>query len=106
MTTPFVITDIRDEKQHRLLLATAINRILKGVANNTGTVTLTAGTTATTVSDNQFESGMVPLLTPTTANAAGALATTYVSARTNGSFTLTHANDASTDRTFLYVRWG
>lgn len=83
-----------------------INLILKGRMNNTGSVTLTANAATTAVSDNRFESSMVPLLTPTTANAATALATTYVSARDTGTFTLTHANDAQTDKTFLYVRVG
>ena len=95
-----------EESRHRLLLATTVNEILKGRANNTGSVTLTAGATTTTVTDNLFGSNMVPLLVPTTANAAAALATTYVSARANGSFTLTHANAATSNRTFLYVRWG
>lgn len=89
-----------------LLLSTTLNEVLKGRANNTGTLTLTDNVTTTAVEDNQFQSDMVPLLIPTTANAAGALATTYVSARANGSFTLTHANAATTDRTFLYARWG
>lgn len=92
--------------QQMLLVATTINEVLKGRANNTGSVTLEDGATSTVVEDNLFQSDMVPLLIPTTANAAGALATTYVSARANGSFTLTHANAVTTDRTFLYVRWG
>ena len=105
MTVP-VLPLTGSEATHRTLIATTVNEILKGRANNAGSVTLTAGTTSTTVTDNLFESSMVPLLVPTTANAAGALATTYVSARANGSFTLTHANAATVDRTFLYVRWG
>lgn len=95
-----------EQTAHRYTLATAINQLLKGRSNNTGQVTLTPGATTTTVVDNQFNSDMVPLLMPTTANAAAALATTYVSARSKGSFTLTHANTGSADRTFLYVRWG
>lgn len=95
-----------DSKQQVLLISTTLNEVLKGRANNTGTLTLEDGVTTTVVEDNLFQSDMVPLLMPTTANAAGALATTYVSARANGSFTLTHANAASTDRTFLYARWG
>lgn len=89
-----------------LLLSTTLNEVLKGRANNTGTLTLAAGVTTTVVADNLFQSDMVPLMTPTTSNAATALATTYVSVRANGSFTLTHANTGTTDRTFLYARWG
>jgi hypothetical protein len=46
------------------------------------------------------------LLMPKTANAAAALASTYVTATAPGTFTLTHANTASTDRTFGYVNVG
>jgi len=84
--------------------AQAINGLIDGKADVAKTFTLTAGATSTVVSDNKFESGMVPVFSPTTANAAGAVATTYVSARTQGSFTLTHANTGTTDRVFLYVR--
>jgi hypothetical protein len=48
----------------------------------------------------------VVIWAPTTANAAGAMTNLYLSARDRGSFTLTHANAATTDRTFLYVRLG
>lgn len=106
MTQPFIPTTSPNESQHRLVLATAVNELLKGRANNTGVVTLRANQPTTTVDDNLFNSDMVPLLIPTTANAAAALATTYLSARDFGSFTLTHANASTTDRTYLYVRWG
>lgn len=86
--------------------AESINGLIDGKLDVVGTLTLADGATSTVVSDNKFESNMVPVLIPTTANAAAALATTYLSARANGSFTLTHANDASTDKTFLYVRLG
>jgi len=88
------------------VLARAINALIQGRANNVDTFTLTAGVTTTVVSNNLFQSGMVPVFVPTTANAAGALATTYVSARANGSFTVTHANAGTTDRTFLVLFWG
>lgn len=106
MTVPVLLPTNPDTKQQVLLASITINELLKGRMNNTGTVTLTAGATSTAVADNQFQSGQVPLLIPTTANAAGALATTYLTARNNGTFTLTHANAVSTDRTFLYVRIG
>lgn len=91
---------------HRQLIAETINKMLSGRANNAGTLTLTAGATTTAVIDPAFESSMVPILIPTTANAAAAVTNVYLSTRVNGSFTLTHANTATTDRTFLYVRWG
>lgn len=86
--------------------AESINGLIDGKSAVTGSVTLTANATSTVVSDNKFESAMVPVFVPLTANAAAALATTYVSARAQGSFTLTHANNAQTDRTLAYVRLG
>lgn len=106
MTLPFLQTDKVPEGFHRTQIATAVNQILKGRANNTGTVTLTANAASTTVTDTAFQSDMWPILIPTTANAAAAIASTYVSARSNGSFTLAHANNAQVDKTFGYVRWG
>jgi hypothetical protein len=80
-----------------------IEGLLNGRSRNRGTVTLTANVTTTAVDDARFESGQTVVLVPMTANAAGALATTYVSARTAKQFTLTHANTATTDRTFEYI---
>lgn len=95
-----------DDRTHRQLIADTINKILRGRANNVGSFTLAASTVNTVVSDNLFESSMVPLVIPTSANAAGALSGLYVSARSNGSFTLTHASTAAVDKSFLYARWG
>lgn len=106
MSLPLLPIKHPDQQTLVYLIAETINKILGGRANNVGTVTLAAGGTSTVVMDNLFESAMAAMLVPTTANAAVALATTYVSARDNGTFTLTHANTATIDRTFLYVRWG
>jgi len=88
---------------HRRELAQAINRVISGQMDNYGAVTLTVSATTTVVTDARMSVDGNVLLMPTTANAAGAITTTYVSARDNGSFTLTHASAASTDRTFGYV---
>jgi len=86
--------------------AESINGIIDGRIDVADTVTLTANVATTVVTDNKFESQMVPSFTPTTANAATGLTSLYVSARTQGAFTLTHANNAQTDRTYLYTRFG
>jgi hypothetical protein len=86
--------------------AESINGLIDGKLDVTGSVTLDANAATTVVADNKFESAMVPVFVPITANAASALAGLYVSARTQGGFTLTHANNAQTDKTFLYVRLG
>ena len=82
----------------------AIRELFEGRRNTTGTVTLAANTASTVVAHVNFGSASVPHLTPQTANAAAEIGngTLFVSARANGSFTLAHANNAQSDRTFLY----
>ena len=87
-------------------LQQTINEMMKGRGNQTGTVTLTANAATTTLTDNQLSADSVVVFMPTTANAATAMGNLYVSARNNGSFTLTHANNAQTDRVFYYSRHG
>ena len=96
--------DIFDEGLMRRLFDT-INSLLSGKTNNVGTLTLTASVASTSVSNPLFESSQVPIFVPLTANAAAELGagTMYVSARTTGQFTVTHANNAQTDRTFGYI---
>ena len=84
----------------------AIRELFEGRSNAVGEVTLTASTTTTTVTSDTCGDESVILLSPRTANAAAALATTYVSAVGNGTFTLTHANNAQTDRRFGYAAIG
>jgi pyrroline-5-carboxylate reductase len=83
-----------------------VNNLVDGKINAKGAVTLAQSTTTTTVSDLRVGEETVILLMPTTANAAGALATTYVSSRGTQTFTLTHANNSQTDRVFKYVCLG
>ncbi len=79
----------------------ALNRLIEGRGDNyKSEVTLTAGATTTTVLAQFVSSNSTIVLSPRTANAAAALATTYVSAKADGSFELTHANNGQTDRTF------
>ena len=80
----------------------ATRQLVRGRSNAVGTVTLTvSATTTVVVAPKIVGSGSSIHLMPTTANAAAALATTYIAAA-NGSFTITHANAATADRTF---RW-
>lgn len=94
--------------QHRYQLAQTLNEIISGRSNAAGTFTLTTSSATTEIDDNQFAIDQVPVLIPTTSNAAAELAngTMYLSARANGSFTFTHASNAQSDRTFLYIRAG
>jgi hypothetical protein len=86
----------------------AIQQLAAGRSNATGTVTLATGAASTVVTDNNCAAGSTPLLTPVTANAAAEIGngTMYVSAVTNGAFTITHANSATPGRTFLYALHG
>jgi len=83
----------------------SIRELASGRSNAHGTFTLTTSTTSTIVINANCAAASCVKITPTTANAAGALATTYIAAA-NGSFSVTHANNAQTDRTFTYAIQG
>jgi hypothetical protein len=86
----------------------AVRELFEGRSNAVGKLTLTANATSTTVTAANCGIGSTVLLTPTSAHAAAEFGngTIYVSAVANGSFTLTHANNSQTDRTFLYAAFG
>jgi hypothetical protein len=86
--------------------AFALQQLAQGRSNAVGQVTLRAGQTTTTVNNQTCGPESIVLLMPKTACAAAALATTHVSATAPGTFTLTHTNAASSDRTFGYVNVG
>jgi hypothetical protein len=85
----------------------SVREIASGRSNATGQVTLKDGAISTTVTDSNCAVGTVPLLVPTTADAAAELknGTLFVAATAinNGSFTITHANNTSKNRIFLYA---
>lgn len=96
-----------DQKEHNRRLARTLNGVLQGKLNALGTVTLGAGVATTTFSDPRITSNSFLGFMPTTANAAAALSTLYVTnttsatgSQTTGSATLNHANNAQVDRTF------
>jgi hypothetical protein len=95
----------REEKELSKVVG-AVQELTKGRSNATGAVTLTANATTTVVTAMNCGADSYPFLIPLTANAAAALATTYVSAVANGSFTLTHANNSQTDKEFGFVCLG
>lgn len=91
--------DEKDNKRQNV----AIRQLAMGRSNATGTVTLTANAATTTVEAEHCTVGSIVNLTmPQTANAAAAIATTYIAPATvtRGQFIITHANNAQTDRTF------
>lgn len=102
------VPDILESDLKKIVLA--IQQLAAGRSNSTGTVTLTVNVAATVVTDKNCAAGSVILFTPTTANAAAEIGngTMYVPTATilNGSFSITHANAATTGRTFLYAIHG
>jgi hypothetical protein len=86
----------------------AIQQLAAGRSNAAGMVTLATGAATTVVTDQNCAAGSTPLLTPATPSAATELGngTLFVSAVANGSFTIAHANSATTGRTFLYAIHG
>lgn len=89
-------------------LILSLQQIAAGRSNAVGSVTLTASTTTTTVTDNNCAEGSTPILVPTTAHASAEFGngTIYISAVANKSFTITHASNTQTDRTFRYAILG
>lgn len=85
-----------------------VRELFQGRSNAVGTLTLEDGAASTTVTAINCGQDSKVFLTPTTANAAAEVGagTLYVSSVASGAFTLTHANNAQTDRTFVYVCLG
>lgn len=83
----------------------AINQLVEGRMNGVGDVTLTPGATSTVVIFTNVSSDARVFLEPQTANAAAARATTFIkrSDIDRGSFVITHANNAQTDRDFSFL---
>ena len=92
--------------EHLRLVAQGVNQLADGKSNAYGTVTLTANAASTTVTDPKAGPSSIVTLEPRTANAAAAVATTYVTTHGDGTFVLTHANNAQNDKTFGYSLQG
>jgi len=89
-------------------IVNAIRQLAAGRSNAAGSVTLAANAPSTAVAAPNCAAASQVFLFPKTAHAAAELAAggCYVSAVANGSFTVTHANNAQADRTFAYVCLG
>lgn len=100
------VPGLEETDLQRVILS--LQQLAAGRSNAVGTVTLNVSASTTTVSDNNCAAGSIVVFTPTTANAATEIGngTMYLSAVANKSFTITHANSATTGRTFLYAIHG
>jgi len=100
---PVVPISIPDHSLHLQLVSSALNNTINGKLNSTGSVTLRASQTTTTLTDERIGGNSVILFMPTTANANTAKSSLYVSARGDKTATLTHASSGNADQTFGYV---
>jgi len=89
-------------------LAQAIRDLFAGRSNAVGEVTLRASQATTVVTALNVGPDSKIFLTPTTANASAEFGagSIYVSAVGQGTFTITHANNANADKTFFWVALG
>jgi hypothetical protein len=94
--------DVRETDPIKIIQA--VRQLARGRSNATGTVTLTANAATTVVSADVISADCRPVLFPTTANGSAEFGagTIYISAVADGSFTITHANDANADKTFYW----
>lgn len=108
MSLRIPLVDWRNPADSVRRLAGAIGEIADGRSNGVGSVTLDDGATTTVVADRRIGTDTVISFMPTTANAAAEVGAggMYVGTVTEGSFTITHANNAQTDRTFTYCLQG
>jgi hypothetical protein len=85
-----------------------IRQLIEGRSNAVGTFTLSTGATTTTVTAPTASPSSVVLMSPMTANAAAAVASTYITSTsvTARQFVVTHVSAGSTDRTFGWVALG
>lgn len=95
-----------DNPENKDKIQEVINNMLAGKLNNNGIITLTANAATTTFTDSRIGSNSVVLLMPTTANAAAAIATTYMNTFAKGSCVINHANNAQADKTFWFAIFG
>ena len=82
-------------------VAEVTNNAMNGKTNNTGSVTLRASNTTTTLNDERLGFDSVILLSPLTANAAAQ--SPYISTKAKGSVIITHTSVASADLNFDYI---
>jgi hypothetical protein len=78
-----------------------VNNAMNGKTNNSGTVTLTASSTSTTLNDERLGFDSVIILSPLTANAAAQ--SPYISTHAKGSAVITHTSVGHADLNFDYI---
>lgn len=98
--------DLSTEEKSIWKICNAVVQLIQGRSNAVGQITLTPGTTTTVITKQESPAavnvalGSEVFLTPRTSNAAAALPFVFISAVEQGSFTVSHPNNAQTDRIF------
>jgi hypothetical protein len=90
------------------MVADAVRALGDGRSNAVGNVTLSTSSASTVLSDPRIGKDSTIALMPRTANAAAEFGngTLYVGTVSDGSATITHANNAQSDRSFRYAIQG
>jgi len=85
------------------LVAEVVNNAVEGKTNNTGTVTLGASVTETTLYDERLGFDSVIVLSPRTEHSADELPHTYIKTKNKGNVIIGHRNHVHTDVIYDYI---
>jgi len=102
MSGPTLSAEERDPAR----IVRAVRQLAEGRSNAVGAFTLTAGAASTVVTAPTCGAGSSVLVFPANAAAELGNGTMYIGTVANSSFTVTHANNGQTDRTFMYAALG
>jgi hypothetical protein len=96
------------EERDLARIVRAVRQLTEGRSNAVGSFTLAAGAASTVVTAPTCGAGASVLVFARTANAAAELGngTMFIGTVANGSFTVSHANNAQADRIFMYAALG
>jgi hypothetical protein len=102
------LPEINETDLKKIVLS--LQQLGAGRSNSVGTVTLTqnSATSVVTTRTGTCAPGSVPILVPTTANAATEFGagSWHISSVGVDTFTITHVNSATASRTFIYAILG
>ena len=85
-------------------ISEVVNNAMSGKINATGSVNLSAGgATATSIPDARISNDSVLLFMPTNTASATFMNDMFISAKTDGSATLSHSSNTAASATFSYL---
>lgn len=104
LASPPPLTSFEAVRTYLLQIANVV--LALGADSNVFEGTLRASQTTSSFTHPEIGVGSIVIPMPTTSNAAAALSGLYQSTTVNGRVTFTHANNAQTDKTFLFAIFG